>query len=160
MQTAAAPRGGNVQSPYEGMPNVAPQETATMSGNPIEGLMAEMSDPALIGGQGVQTSYTPVMSENMEQNLADLLPKSICSGGLCNGEMPGCKPEAVNPITLKQIVFRLSRMFKLKDFMNPQEREALAYGLATLPEAIDLGETEMKQAGEKKHKEHFPKHGW
>lgn len=138
-----APQEG-VESPYAGMPTTPP-EASMMSANPLMGLMAQMSNPALMGAGGVETSYTPIMSQNMEQNLADLLPKSICSGGLCNGEMPGCKPEAVNPITLKQIVFRLSRMFKLKDFFTPQEREALAYGLATLPEAIDLGETELKE---------------
>eukprot|EP00929_Paragymnodinium_shiwhaense_P050472 TRINITY_DN2539_c0_g1_i1.p1 TRINITY_DN2539_c0_g1~~TRINITY_DN2539_c0_g1_i1.p1 ORF type:complete len:1426 (+),score=450.66 TRINITY_DN2539_c0_g1_i1:135-4412(+) len=151
MQGTVTTGSGPVQSPYSGMPaavNRAAGSEATPNvlpaGNPMAGIMSAMSNPALFG-EGVQTSYTPIMSENMEENLADLLPKSVCSGGLCNGELPGCKPQAVNPITLKQIVFRLSRMFKLEDFFSPQMREALAYGLATLPEAIDLGKTEMDE---------------
>eukprot|EP00928_Gymnodinium_smaydae_P035552 TRINITY_DN24_c0_g1_i1.p1 TRINITY_DN24_c0_g1~~TRINITY_DN24_c0_g1_i1.p1 ORF type:complete len:1552 (+),score=400.81 TRINITY_DN24_c0_g1_i1:98-4657(+) len=109
-------------------------------------LSASMSNP-----NTQETQYQNLMATNMNQTLADLLPESLCSGGICSGELPGCKPKAVKPIAIKEMVFRLSRFFKIEDLLSPELRAAFAYGLAVAPEAIEVGEEEIAEAVHEKH---------
>jgi len=76
--------------------------------------------------------------------LSKILPKSLCAGGVCEGMMPGCRKTKVNPISIPQIVVKLSRRFKWKEHVGPKMRRAIAYGLALLPSAIDVGERQVK----------------
>merc|ERR1719188_2844754 len=74
------------------------------------------------------------------EELRDILPKSLCAGGICEGMMPGCQKTQVNPIEIKQIVFRLSRLFKWENHVGPKMRHIIAYGLALLPTAIKVAQ--------------------
>eukprot|EP00444_Apocalathium_aciculiferum_P011020 CAMPEP_0183471124 /NCGR_PEP_ID=MMETSP0370-20130417/157391_1 /TAXON_ID=268820 /ORGANISM="Peridinium aciculiferum, Strain PAER-2" /LENGTH=338 /DNA_ID=CAMNT_0025663689 /DNA_START=43 /DNA_END=1055 /DNA_ORIENTATION=+ len=78
------------------------------------------------------------------EDLADILPKSVCAGGVCKGIMPGCQKKKTNPIGIKQVVFRISRRFKWKEHVGPQLQHAIAYGLAVLPDAINVFEKEIE----------------
>merc|ERR1719382_1135188 len=86
-------------------------------------------------------------SENEEgKELKELLPKSVCAGGVCQGMMPGCHKTQVNPISIKQIVFKLQRKFKWTGNhtgkgalpLGPKMRNAIAYALAVLPTGIQV----------------------
>merc|ERR1719277_73207 len=77
--------------------------------------------------------------------LQKLLPKSFCAGGVCSGILPGCQKKKVNPIGIKQVVFRISRRFKWKEHVGPKLRHAIAYGLAVLPDAINVGQKQVEQ---------------
>jgi hypothetical protein len=137
---------------YPGVTTPAPGEAATSSFTASNPLMAMLG---MGGGAGatqttqngnLMTEYTPILAQNMNDSLAGLLPNAICSGGACKGEMPGCRKEAVKPINIKQIVFKMSREFKIDDFItDPMMKEALAYGLATVPEAIEVGQEEVQE---------------
>merc|ERR1719253_670757 len=80
------------------------------------------------------------------EKLKSILPKIACTGGACDGMMPTCQTEKVNPIDIKQIVFRTSRTFKWRDnnAVSPQLRHSVAYGLAVMPEAVELGDKELE----------------
>jgi hypothetical protein len=80
---------------------------------------------------------------NNGTKLSDILPKSICAGGVCEGMMPGCQDTKVNPINIKQIVFKLSRLFKWKRHFGPKMRHAVAYGLALFPSALEVGNKQI-----------------
>mmetsp|Transcript_12886 Transcript_12886/g.28711 ORF Transcript_12886/g.28711 Transcript_12886/m.28711 type:complete len:1300 (+) Transcript_12886:61-3960(+) len=74
------------------------------------------------------------------EELSSILPKSLCAGGVCEGMMPGCQKTRVNPINIKQIVFKLSRLFKYKEHFGPKMRHIIAYGLTLFPSAINVAE--------------------
>lgn len=81
------------------------------------------------------------------KDLKELLPKSVCAGGVCNGMLPGCHKTQVNPIQIKQIVFKLDRNFKWNANrsgkkgglqVSPKMRNAIAYALALFPSAVQV----------------------
>lgn len=105
------------------------------------------NDVPLLGGHSMAPDWsspaTVLIQDEEGDSLEHLFPAGVCAGGACAGEMPGCKPDPVNPINIKQIVFKLSRVFKLEDFLGASDNEenvkrAIAYGLALLPEAIEV----------------------
>lgn len=51
----------------------------------------------------------------------------------------------MSAIRIKRIVFKLNRRFKWEDKFDKQVREAVALGLAVLPEAIKIGEQEVEE---------------
>jgi len=89
---------------------------------------------------GFNEGYTPLMQEHLEDAINKLLPGSACFGGLCKGELPGCQPQAVTPIEIPHISFKLSRKFLIDEIVKPEMRRAFAYGLAVLPDSIKVGE--------------------
>mmetsp|Transcript_108766 Transcript_108766/g.234168 ORF Transcript_108766/g.234168 Transcript_108766/m.234168 type:complete len:1435 (+) Transcript_108766:116-4420(+) len=114
----------------------------------VETAFLEGSSPGTISEEPDWKSQ-PVQMFNVGNNeskfLREVLPRIACTGGACDGMMPICDLHEVNPIDIKQIVFRTSRNFKWADDPNiaPQLRFAVAYGLALAPEAISLGEKEI-----------------
>jgi len=72
--------------------------------------------------------------------LKDILPKILCSGGICEGMMPGCDrtKNGSNPLLIKQVNVQLSRFFRWKKHLGPKMRHAIAYGLALAPSAISM----------------------
>jgi len=93
--------------------------------------------------QSRKNKLMPLFQEGMTKQLSQLLPGGLCAGGFCEGELPGCKPKQVSPIHIKKILFRLSRLFRWKKHVEPGMRRIIAYGLALLPEAVQIGEKEL-----------------
>merc|ERR1740121_762412 len=83
---------------------------------------------------------------NHGDKLSKILPNSLCAGGACEGMMPGCQKTRVNPIKIKQIVFKLSRYFDWKQHAGPKMRHIVAYALALLPSAIQISEKQVATA--------------
>jgi len=79
-------------------------------------------------------------------HLSDILPKLLCTGGICEGMMPGCNDTRVNPAFIKQIIFKLSRPFRWKDHVGPKKRHIIAYGLALLPSVLEIGKKQASAA--------------
>jgi len=121
-----------------------------------ENILMPMTMPMLGESPSPDWTSEPVSVWKMGQNadpqkgksLGDLLPKSVCAGGVCQGMMPGCRKTQVNPITIRQIVFKLKRSFNWTGSngtagkaglpMGPKTRHALAYALALLPSALQV----------------------
>lgn len=64
------------------------------------------------GSGGMKGYFTPdgsyitrpyplwVLGQNNEEKLSDLLPRSVCAGGVCSGMMLGCQKTKVTPIDI------------------------------------------------------------
>merc|ERR1712048_967173 len=141
-------------TPYGNVP--AAQSVSQTPASGSSDVMTPMETVHEMFGSGTastpsSTVYTPVTTFGSSSNatLKDLLPDSLCSGGLCEGESPGCQQQAVNPIEIKQIVFKLSRAFSIKDiFGQANAGQAMAYGLALLPQAVQVGQEGVTAAVE------------
>jgi len=86
------------------------------------------------------SGFKPIVQGTMGSTLNRLLPPAVCEGGLCKGELPGCKPQAVSPINIPKVSFKLSRQVRIDELVKPEMRRAVAYGLAVLPSSIEIGE--------------------
>jgi hypothetical protein len=98
--------------------------------------------PGMDGPEGAsptQQYAQPVFKlGNGSHQLKHLLPKSVCSGGVCEGMQPGCRKTKVLPIHIKAIEYKLSRFFKLQDHLSNKMQKAVAYGLALVPSAVSV----------------------
>jgi len=146
-------QGSSSQSSYDRTPyGGAPSEGSGLPSG--DAMMTPMETVhSLFGSSSKEslptTQYTPVTTFGSSSNatLKDLLPDSLCSGGFCEGESPGCQQEAVNPIEIKQIVFKLSRAFSIQDIFGQKNAgDALAYGLALMPQAVEVGQEAVQEA--------------
>eukprot|EP00931_Biecheleriopsis_adriatica_P074692 TRINITY_DN4869_c0_g1_i1.p1 TRINITY_DN4869_c0_g1~~TRINITY_DN4869_c0_g1_i1.p1 ORF type:complete len:1392 (+),score=293.48 TRINITY_DN4869_c0_g1_i1:62-4177(+) len=79
------------------------------------------------------------------QEISNLLPKSVCVEGVCNGMLPGCQSTKVNPIDIPRIVYKFSRTFNWIPHVGPSARHIIAYGLMLMPTALKSGAAEAQQ---------------
>lgn len=86
------------------------------------------------------------LGEAQNGKLSDLLPKSVCVGGVCKGMMPGCQSTKVNPIDIPRIVYKFSRTFNWIDHVGATPRHVIAYGLMLLPSALKEAASEASSA--------------
>jgi hypothetical protein len=118
----------------------------------MRNVMMPMTMPMYMGdSSSPDWTSEPVSVFKLGQNRNDegkgldqLLPKSVCAGGVCNGMMPGCRETQANPISVKQIVFKLHKNMSFNGTgknafpLSENMRNAIAYGLALLPSAIQM----------------------
>lgn len=83
-----------------------------------------------------------------DEKLSDLLPKSVCAGGICSGMMLGCQKTKVTPIDIPKIAYKFSRTFNWIPHVGPSARHIIAYGLMVLPAAVKEAGREAKQIEE------------
>jgi len=130
----------------------------------MQNIMMPMSMPMLGEDSSPDWTSEPISiwklgkgNESGEEgkDLKELLPKSVCAGGVCNGMLPGCHKTQVNPIAIKQIVFKLDRNFKWNANrsgkkgglqVSPKMRNAIAYALALFPSAVQVANRQSKSA--------------
>merc|ERR1719487_2246564 len=79
-------------------------------------------------------------SDRAMETLASvgLLPKASCKVGPCSGQLPSCAPGALPDMHVPHLQFELSRTFHWTDKSLQGVRHVLAFGLAILPEALDI----------------------
>lgn len=82
----------------------------------------------------------PSEANHASGHLDNILPKSLCDGGVCDGTMPNCQKKKVAPIEIPKIVFKLSRVYKWRRHVGPKMRHIVAYALALSPSMIKIGE--------------------
>lgn len=86
-----------------------------------------------------------VLGQHNGEKLSDLLPKSVCAGGICSGMMLGCQKTKVTPIDIPKIAYKFSRTFNWIPHVGPSARHIIAYGLMVLPAAVKEAGREAKQ---------------
>lgn len=96
-----------------------------------------------LGGKKGQPGSVPAPGDGKE--LSDLLPKSICTAGMCQGMMPGCQEEQTKPINIKQMLVKLNRVYDWTKTAGPTVRHIIAYGLSVLPSAVKVEEQQIQQ---------------
>jgi len=79
------------------------------------------------------------------KKLSELLPKSVCAGGICEGMMLGCQKTRVRPINIPKICYKFSRTFNWIPHVGPSARHIIAYGLMILPAAVKEASREAQQ---------------
>jgi hypothetical protein len=101
--------------------------------------------PASMGQMGASQAPTSTRTQNLfrlgngsDHGLQHLMPRSVCSGGVCSAMRPGCNRTKVTPLTIKAIKYTLARDWKYKEHLTPKMRTAVAYGLALVPSAVSV----------------------
>eukprot|EP00439_Symbiodinium_sp_Y106_P014749 s6958_g2.t1 len=79
------------------------------------------------------------------KRLSDLLPESVCAGGICEGMMLGCQKTKIRPINIPKIIYKLTRTFNWIPHVGPSARHVIAYGLMVLPAAVKEAGREAQQ---------------
>jgi len=79
------------------------------------------------------------------KRLSDLIPESVCAGGICEGMMLGCQKTKIRPINIPKIIYKLTRTFNWIPHVGPSARHVIAYGLMVLPAAVKEAGREAQQ---------------
>jgi len=96
------------------------------------------------------TGFRKIMSTKGSKDPKELLPASLCQGGLCSGALPGCT-EDFKKVTYPILHFNMSRpyhynMRKKKGKFHGLFKHALAYAFSTLPEMVDVAVKELNSS--------------
>ncbi|CAE7237141.1 unnamed protein product [Symbiodinium pilosum] len=83
--------------------------------------------------------------EENRKRLSDLLPESVCIGGMCEGMMLGCQKRNVRPINIPKVCYKFNRTFNWIPHVGPSARHVIAYGLMILPSAVKEAGIEAQQ---------------
>jgi hypothetical protein len=119
----------------------------------MKNFLIPLGDPGM-GGMSSANDWTskPISlwrlddtKEGVSGRVQDHVPKLLCSGGVCEAMLPGCNKTKSPPVGIKQIRFKLSRLFRWKKKVGPKLRHVIAYGLAMLPSVIEVGQKEAQQ---------------
>merc|ERR1719362_2409161 len=119
----------------------------------MKNVLIPLGDPGM-GGVSSANDWTskPVPIWTLDDTKAavngrvqDHLPKLLCSGGICEAMLPGCKMNKSAPVAINEIRFKLSRLFRWKKKVGPKLRHVIAYGLAMLPSVIEVGQKEAQR---------------
>jgi len=119
----------------------------------MKNVLIPLGDPGM-GGMSSANDWTskPIniwrlddTQEGTNGRVQDHVPKLLCSGGICEAMLPGCKKTKSPPVGIKQIRFKLSRLFRWKKKIGPKLRHVIAYGLALLPSLIEVGQKEAQR---------------
>lgn len=85
----------------------------------------------------------------MDSDAANLLPKWLCSDGVCSGRMPGCTEGNFEKLNFPELMFNFNRDYKYSDMGEGTAvlKEILAYAFSTMPEAIELMIERLNSSG-------------
>lgn len=100
----------------------------------------------LLEAPDYSTGYSPVKSAQATSAFSSLFPPEICAGGICEGELPVCEAPHINPVEIPRVIFKIYRPFHWAPDTPVALREALAYGFAVLPEAVDMAVRTFNQS--------------
>lgn len=107
------------------------KQSGMEQGLPIFGALLEAPD--------FDTGFVPITSASTESNtLSSLLPAVACASGICTGKIPGCRPPEGHMFRIERIHFNLSRPVHWVPDAPFMLRDAVAFGLSLLPEAIHV----------------------
>merc|ERR1719379_1731252 len=80
----------------------------------------------------------PLYSGRLGSQLSKVVPKTLCDGGMCDGTLPGCSPNKVDPTIIPKVQFQLSRNFHFISHTSAIARATIAYGMALSPALIEI----------------------
>jgi len=103
-----------------------------------------------VGFQGINlpnwdSQLMPIQSTSFGKKLSDVLPKSLCDGGICDGTLPGCSPHTVDPTIIPKVEFQLSRNFHWNPSTSQFTKDTIAYGMAMAPGLLELTAMSFKK---------------
>jgi len=84
----------------------------------------------------LDTMDIPLANTVLGKKLSDLFPKDLCSEGVCDGTLPGCPGQQVKSMVVPKVEFTMKRDFKWDDATQKKAKDAVAYGMALVPEVI------------------------
>lgn len=90
--------------------------------------------PDITSGYVSLTPNGPMINES----FADLFPDSLCSDGMCSGELPGCPSENHDMRSYPRIVFNTSKNFTFYRESSLAMKHLIAYAFSVLPEVVDV----------------------
>jgi len=95
------------------------------------------------------TGTRPLTATGVGHKLRDILPKGLCAGGDCNGELPGCPSQNPKPMVIPRIEFQISRRIRWSDSVPDYIRTLVAYGMAATPEIVEVAREETSTPQER-----------
>lgn len=100
-------------------------------------MMGGLSEAPVLG-----TGWRSLMHAQNGSTLQDLIGKSVCKVGLCDGALPGCTNFSFQNITEPKVKFTLNRALRYhngtEQHVSEMLQNAIAYAMSMLPEMIDV----------------------
>eukprot|EP00929_Paragymnodinium_shiwhaense_P012625 TRINITY_DN11_c3_g1_i2.p1 TRINITY_DN11_c3_g1~~TRINITY_DN11_c3_g1_i2.p1 ORF type:complete len:1465 (-),score=485.05 TRINITY_DN11_c3_g1_i2:174-4568(-) len=118
------------------------------------GFYAMMRDPSTGQMPMLSSGFQNLGSETLEDaDLADMLPKELCSDGICKGTMPGCTKANFKKMYFPELLFNLHKSAKFSDLGAGSDMVKLmmAYAFSTLPEMVEVMIEELNATGQIGH---------
>lgn len=78
----------------------------------------------------------PIVNAALGKKIGSLLPKALCSAGVCDGILPGCPGQTSHPLVVPKVEFKYNRPFRWNNYTQEQLKTAVAFGTALVPELV------------------------